>query len=47
LNTTAPPEGLYLYSVDFTPVPIQNYLKNAYWSENDLREDLFCSRADS
>jgi len=47
LNTTAPPEGLYLYSVDFKPVPVNRYLKTAYWSENHLREDLFCSRADS
>jgi tRNA pseudouridine38-40 synthase len=46
LNTTAPPEGLYLYRVDFDPVPVEKYIKNAYWSENHLREDLFCSKAD-
>jgi tRNA pseudouridine38-40 synthase len=46
LNTTAPPEGLYLYRVDFDPVPVEKYIKNAYWSENQLREDLFCSKAD-
>lgn len=46
LNTTAPPEGLYLYRVDFHPVPVEKYIQNAFWSENELREAVSCSKAD-
>jgi len=37
-STCAPPDGLYLYSVEFNYVDEMKYIKNALWSENELME---------
>ncbi|MFW6262670.1 MAG: hypothetical protein ACOC34_01425, partial [Thermotogota bacterium] len=37
-SATAPPDGLYLHKVDFTPVDQLHYINTAYWSENELLE---------
>jgi len=35
---TAPPDGLYLYQVEFQSVPARRYAEMAIWSENEYME---------
>ena len=37
-SATAPPDGLYLYQVDFNPVDQMHYINTSLWSETELLE---------
>ncbi len=45
-STCAPPDGLYLYSVEFEPVDETKYINMALWSENELMEGKTWVKAD-
>jgi len=37
-SASAPPDGLYLHQVDFTPVDQMHYINTSFWSETELLE---------